>query len=310
MTATTPPPPDPANPWAAPPNRPLDSSARWADTAAEHEGPGYTRPAGYASIPGQPGAYRLHPAAQALPPPSRLRGLGMTAVALLGVQAVLAVAAAGVSAWGVLSWSGVSGATVDVRLPADHVDLLLTLLRAPLSVLTGIAFVSWVWIATRNARNAGARVRYAPGWALGGWLVPFLSLWRPKQMIDDLWRASMPGVATGIDLRSVRKPVVVTCWWAAFLIGTSLPAVAITQAMLSVLGPNMSAIMSGLPPSVPVDMARVNETTAMYNLWAAVFMVVAAGLAMHFVLRITWWQDDRTTPHRGPSLPHEIGVSS
>jgi hypothetical protein len=307
---TAPPPPhDPANPWSAPVPPPQHPTA-WPAAPEQDDGPGYARQASYA-IPGQPGAHGLPPGAYlyAPPPPSRLKGLGMTTVVLLGIQAVLAAAAAGVSAWGVLSWSRVSGASADVQLRADQADLLLTVLRAPLGALTGIAFVAWVWIATRNARNAGARVRHAPGWALGGWVVPILNLWRPKQMIDDLWRASMPGVATGIDLRFVRKPVSITCWWAAYLIGTSLPAVAITKAMMAVLIPNLDNINNGLPPSVAVDMARINETTAMYNLWAAVLMVVAAGLAMHFVLRITQWQDDRTTPLRG-HLPHELGATT
>jgi hypothetical protein len=304
---TAPPPPhEPANPWSAPAPPPHPTS--WSEPSRQDDGPGYARQAGYA-IPVQPGASGMHAAAYlyAPPPPSRLKGLGTTTVVLLGIQALLAAAAAAVSAWGVLSWSRVSGASADVRLPADQADLLLMMLRAPLGALTGIAFVAWVWIATRNARNAGARVRHAPGWALGGWLVPILNLWRPKQMIDDLWRASMPGVATGIDLRFVRKPVSITCWWAAYLIGTSLPAVAITKAMYAVIGPNFQNLTNGLPPSVAVDMARVNESTAMYNLWASVLMIVAAGLAMHFVHRITRWQDDRTTPDRGHH-PHELGV--
>lgn len=269
------------------------------------EGPGYARTAGYA-VPGQPGAYGVPPAAvlQLPPPPRRLNGLGTTTVALLGVQAVLAVAATLVSAWGVLSWSQVSAASAEVRLPSDEADLALTLLRAPLAALTGIAFVAWTWIATRNARDAGASVRHAPGWALGGWLVPVLNLWRPKQMVDDLWRASMPGVPAGIDLRLVRTPLTTTCWWAAYLIGTCLPAAAFAEATMAVLGPSLGASAAGVPPSSAVDVARVNESSAMVDLWASVLMVVAAGLAMHFVHRITQWQDERTTASRGRS-PHE-----
>lgn len=304
-------PQDPANPWSAPPSTPPLSPQQltsWPPAPEQDEGPGYARHAGYA-IPGQPGAYGMPPGAYlyAPPPPSRLKGLGMTTVVLLGVQAVLAVVAAGISAWGVLSWSQVSGVSADVRLPSDEARTLWTLLWVPLWLLTVVVFIVWMWIATRNARNAGARVRHAPGWALAGWVVPILNLWRPKQMIDDLWRASMPGVSSGMDLRFVRKPVSITCWWAAYQIGSWLPAVAIIKTMTAVLLPNLGNLADGTPPSVTVDMARLNESADMYNLWASVLTVIAAGLAMHFVHRITRWQDDRTTPDRG-HVPHDLGV--
>lgn len=238
----------------------------------------------------------------------------MTTAALLVVQAVLAVAAAGVSAWGVLSWSQISGAPLHLQLPPDQANASLMLLRAPLAALTGIAFVSWMWIATANARNAGALVRHAPGWALGGWLVPVLNLWRPKQMIDDLWRASMPEVDTGVDLRYVRKPALVAFWWAAYLLGTFLPAIAMARAMQAVMAPMITAAMGRTAPAAAVDIARLNESVAMWNLWAAVFLVVAAGLATHFVLRITTWQTDRTTPRSGlltdRPLEHDLGASA
>ena len=288
---------DAPNPWSAPPELPAPvGGAPRRSTAAT------VPPAGYAAAPGyvpsqapygQPGGW---PSGTYVPPrPRSLRGLGMTTALLLACQGGVSVVAAGVSAWGVLSWSRVSGAALDVRLPVDHVEMLMLALRAPLGLLTGIAFVSWVWVATANARNAGARVRHAPGWALGGWLVPFLSLWRPKQMIDDLWRASAPGTPPGVDLRAVQKPLAVTFWWAAFLIGGSLPAVGALRALEAAIGPNLRSLVEGAPRSVPIDAARLHETVAMWNLWSAVLLALAAGLAMSFVLRISRWQDARAT---------------
>lgn len=292
---------DVPNPWSAPPELPASAggASRWSTPAAVPPA-GYVAAAGYVpSQPpyGQPGGWA--PGAYAPPRPRSLGGLGTTTAVLLACQGAVAVVAAGISAWGVLSWSRISGAPLDLRLPANDAELLLLALRAPLGVLTGIAFVSWVWVATANARNAGARVRHAPGWALGGWLVPFLSLWRPKQMIDDLWRASAPGTPPGVDLRVVQKPLAVTLWWAAFLIGGSLPAIGALRAMKAAIGPNLRSILEGAPPVVPIDAARLHETVAMWNLWSAVLLAVAAGLAMSFVLRISRWQDARTTNPAG-----------
>lgn len=305
---------DTPNPWSAPPELPASAGGPPRRSTAAT-----VPPAGYAAAPGyvpsqatygQPGG--RPPGVHVPPRPRSLRGLGMTTAVLLACQGLVSLVAAGVSAWRVLSWSRISGASLDLRLPATDADMLLLALRAPLGVLTGIAFVSWVWVATANARNAGARVRYAPGWALGGWLVPFLSLWRPKQMIDDLWRASAPGTPPGVDLRVVQKPAAVTFWWAALLLGGSLPAVGAFRAMQAAVGPNPRSLVEGAPLAAPIDAARLHETVAMWNLWSAVLLAIAAGLAVSFVLRISRWQDARTTTpvsaDRHPLLPHGHGA--
>ena len=42
------------------------------------------------------------------------------------------------------------------------------------------------------AGAGGRRLRYRPWWAVGAWLLPVFSLFRPKQVLNDVWRASDP----------------------------------------------------------------------------------------------------------------------
>ena len=58
-----------------------------------------------------------------------------------------------------------------------------------------IAFIMWLYRAYQNvdATDPGRR-RYGHGWAIGSWFVPILNLWRPKQIVNDVWRAGQnPG---------------------------------------------------------------------------------------------------------------------
>jgi hypothetical protein len=67
--------------------------------------------------------------------------------------------------------------------------------RAVLFVdLVGLGLLSlWTRRLYGNLRALGAQdLRFGEGWALGGWFVPFLNLVRPKQIVDDVWRASDP----------------------------------------------------------------------------------------------------------------------
>ena len=58
-----------------------------------------------------------------------------------------------------------------------------------------IVFIMWLYRAYQNvdATDPGRR-RYGYGWAISGWFVPILNFWRPKQIVNDIWRAGQnPG---------------------------------------------------------------------------------------------------------------------
>ena len=92
----------------------------------------------------------------------------------------------------------------DDRVRGAAVATLLTL------VVTGAVFITWFAILVRRL-HAGrpGMFRHRPGWAIGGWFVPFLNFVRPKQMLDDAWRAAADGA----------KPVpgVFHAWWGLYL---------------------------------------------------------------------------------------------
>jgi hypothetical protein len=53
-------------------------------------------------------------------------------------------------------------------------------------IITGIVFLKWIHAANRNARAMGAQgLRFSPGWALGYYFVPVLSLWKPYQAMKE-----------------------------------------------------------------------------------------------------------------------------
>ena len=59
------------------------------------------------------------------------------------------------------------------------------------------------------------------GWAIGSWVLPILNLFRPKQIMNDIWRASDPALPAGEVHGWQRAPVpgLLHWWWAAFLVG-------------------------------------------------------------------------------------------
>ena len=58
---------------------------------------------------------------------------------------------------------------------------------------------------------AAAERRYTHGWAIGAWFVPILNLWRPKQVINDVWRAG------GRDAGDAEPGWLLLSWWLLWM---------------------------------------------------------------------------------------------
>jgi hypothetical protein len=141
---------------------------------------------------------------------------------------------------------------------ADAVNVAFVALLAA----TGVAFIVWFWRAYRNLEALGLPTRYTPGWAIGGWFVPFLNLVRPKQVADDLW-----GAVTAARSGRAEPPggsVLLGFWWAAWL-----------GALI--------AVPLALDHSDNPTIQQMLHTNAVYLVRAGLFIV--ASLLAFFVVR-------------------------
>lgn len=86
----------------------------------------------------------------------------------------------------------------------------------------GILFIVWLRRLYRNAFALGARsLRHSSAWVAGSWFVPVLNLWRPKQIVNDVWRASAPNDPPLLGGSWQRRgiPRGVNAWWVLWLVG-------------------------------------------------------------------------------------------
>jgi hypothetical protein len=106
---------------------------------------------------------------------------------------------------------------------SDDLQSFVALITFIALAATGIAFIRWFYAAYRNVTLlAPSEVRYKPGWAIGAWFVPFLNIWRPKQIADDIWRVSeqQPPPAYDQPSRLGATEALMKWWWAFWIIGT------------------------------------------------------------------------------------------
>jgi len=109
-------------------------------------------------------------------------------------------------------------------------------------IVTAIFFLIWIYRAYKNLAALGAKnLKYSPGWAVGGWFVPFLNLVRPVQVVTEIWKASDPKVVDSASWRNSSLTVLIPAWWALWLIGNFIGYIVLRMTLTSETASELTA---------------------------------------------------------------------
>ncbi|MET7304852.1 DUF4328 domain-containing protein [Embleya sp. NPDC005575] len=279
---TTPAAPTPPDPYAAPTPAPAPAGAY---PGAYPHAPGQFAP----QTPyGMPGSYPASPYPGWLPQPFRaLRGLAVSLYVLLPLSAVFAAlcAAAFFHRADVLrriSDAGELGMTDALRTKAEDSDSLVAAATTFLvlsMIATAVLFIIWMYRARANVDLFGpSKQHLSTGWAIGGWLVPVVSLWFPKLILHDVWRASDPRTAER-DGRTPGRLPLLWSWWV-LLVASGVLFFA-------------SRLSYPLDEDIELSDAGRLRTIDFLSGVADVVLILAAVAAILVVRRITTFQHER-----------------
>jgi len=130
-------------------------------------------------------------------------------------------------------------------------------LQLILYVATVISFLMWFRRAYENVPAvAGIATKYSPGWAVGGFFVPILNVFRPYQIAREMWIATL-GTSIGYGL--------VGFWWFLFL---AMDLLASASARMMQRAQTVAAMRTATAYSIAADIASVLCAAA------AVFLVL------------------------------------
>jgi hypothetical protein len=105
---------------------------------------------------------------------------------------------------------------------SDNRQLVVAGVQTAVFLAAAFFFVRWLHHAYRNLRALGAgNLRYTTATAVWSRFVPILNLWRSKQVVNDVWRASDPEApADQSDWRwwERRAPLLYGVWWFVWVV--------------------------------------------------------------------------------------------
>ncbi|KUO02640.1 DUF4328 domain-containing protein [Streptomyces caeruleatus] len=210
-------------------------------------------------------------------------GLGRAVAALLG----LVIATDLFAVWADVMSYDVLGALMDgeyseaVQRRADRADSLYAAAGVAQTVAllaTAVVFLVWFHRVRVNAEvfdPFGHRKKR--GWAVGAWFVPFVNLWFPRRIAVDIWDASSPWDRG-------RPHGLLNGWWTAWVISLLAGRLASTSYRNAETAPEIRRAMGQV-------------------LFADVVDIVAAVLAILFVLALTRMQDEKARSGPGSAAP-------
>jgi serine/threonine protein kinase len=156
-------------------------------------------------------------------------------------------------------------------------------------LITAGLWLAWFRRAYLNLPALGARrLRYRPWWAVGAWLLPVFSLFRPKQVLNDIWRASDPDLPLDQPDAWRKRPVpeLLGWWWLAFLASILVRSIT-TEAVHAAA----DLMLLGL---LPEQLDRFQPSAGM-QIMADLLTVLCGLLALRVIRRTTARQHDRAT---------------
>lgn len=141
---------------------------------------------------------------------------------MLGLGAVLEIAALW-SSWQQLQLvqdlargANVADATIEAN---DARQQLFAYAQLGLGIANAVVFLMWTRALTRRLIALGVtNMQYAPRWSVWGFIIPILNLFRPYQVMSELWKASE--VVPGPDDPWIKKatPTIVYVWFAVLVV--------------------------------------------------------------------------------------------
>jgi hypothetical protein len=83
------------------------------------------------------------------------------------------------------------------------------------SVVFVVIFCVWIYRANYNARQIGTTgMKFSPGWAVGWYFIPIANLWKPYQVMCEIWQVS----AGPASWQHQPRGSIVPLWWTLFLL--------------------------------------------------------------------------------------------
>jgi hypothetical protein len=155
-----------------------------------------------------------------------LKRLSRPLVVLLKAIIVANAVAVLVDVWDYVAYARLSPGTdpAETLVLSDIPTAVVGLVQFGLSLAVAVVFLMWIHRLNQNLRALSDQpLRFTPGWAVGLFFIPIMNLYRPYQVVRELWTVGHRDPAAKCRL--------VGWWWFLWLVSCVLGRLVFRMTM-------------------------------------------------------------------------------
>ncbi len=109
--------------------------------------------------------------------------------------------------------------SLDTITANETSEIVVGLLSAITYIISAVTFIQWFRRAYYNLHLKVNFLNYTEGWAAGCWFVPFINLYRPYQIMKELYEETDELLSKkGISVNQTFSTTLLGWWWAFWII--------------------------------------------------------------------------------------------
>ncbi|MGV6806985.1 MAG: DUF4328 domain-containing protein [bacterium] len=102
---------------------------------------------------------------------------------------------------------------------SDQRQQMVGLIYLAVFIISGFLILRWIYRANYNARQLGAKdMKFTPGWSIGYYFIPILTLWKPFQAMKEIWKASH----NPNNWSNEKASSILGLWWFLWIVSNML----------------------------------------------------------------------------------------
>lgn len=112
----------------------------------------------------------------------------------------------------------------EIFLPCDAVSGFVGLIQSGLYLFLLITFFRWIYRTNKNLGTlSGEQMVFTPGWSVGWYFIPIANLFKPYQVMKEIWNVSHKNQSTTYPL--------IGWWWLLWITSNFLAHIALKLTM-------------------------------------------------------------------------------
>ncbi len=139
----------------------------------------------------------------------------------------------------------------------DNREFVVAVLYFIAYIISGITFIMWFQRAYYNLHQIVDNLSYGEAWAAGSWFVPFINLYRPYQIMKELYKTTIELLTKKGSIKKSISAGFLGWWWMLWIVDNVFARISLRLPMETVDQMMTSTIVDMVDSIITIPLALI-----------------------------------------------------